>query len=1063
MNPSPLVILHQQFELAIKRGYIGASENSPAKLVKTDKKEIRLNQVFQLAKKQIEANLKKPDQLDPTAQTAHLKREVTQLRALEEDGKRIYERYQKSTATWTRLFLKVLSLLTPSFLKRFLPSCFANGVRAAEAATKQAYEDYRSLVTYQMAKRNIFLQTQENIDNYERAQMTKRCAGIKANPHVNPLDADEFVADYSEETAPSNVEETVPLPEPLVLTKEEIEKNLRKAVNDPLEVHFKFAIRNVAGQQIPLNEKELRAYSGKIQVSSLPGDLMALAKFVNEHPSCRPSAIEIQIDNQQELTSNAIKLLLTLSDCGAEISLTGLEELNFNEMESEAELQLIAHLDRFAFPQLKNMVLAERSKQQWTPYLISQFSPMTSIDLSGLSLSDQQLGQWIASGFLANATTLRLDNCKELTTDILHSLFTLPALTKLFLPDLPRGDHPLSKLRTFDNPFKIKLFYTSKATQEIAAELYTGPLDQASIFQIPLARQGASKIFPPRMKILDPTSASYWLKQSDYQNLPSQNSVEIIQVESNEDLRDDNLLDFVEKFPQAHTLSLDNCPNITSKGVHNMLKGCRHIKCLNLTDCPTVKIKAKSVKIEVNETTLAITDEELSDEGSLERILKEKDLSKLRRINLSGCTKLTNQMLAPLFDHLTAAIWMPTNDDRVLIDNPQRLNLAVLNLPDCPTITEEVFHKGKEGNHIDLLPLGNLVRIIIKDEKINAKTKELYSPLVFKEMDDPAILQIDPELSLRMCQEYYGLKNNAAQNGQKKISPTELLKHRTVIELFAFVCHDQEAVEKVRSFPIDTNADEFKDFTLTFKAVDAAPPVTFLTYRSLLSSNSTYFRNRFRAGGWLSQMAELPTVQQHATPKAAQALMDLLYHRDKIIDFSGARARIKGLDWKTAADAAELAGAKCFEFPPYIVQALLDHFHSQFDMSRAENMFLAARALGDHEGKKLFEKILLTNLEPLERKIETQIELSQEQENLLIALGNLAREENLEKLNDRIAAIREALNEKLQQSLIEKDAREDQAQFNALEAEVRKGKLNAAQIKALVHEYQSGKLSIIYA
>ena len=145
--------------------------------------------------------------------------------------------------------------------------------------------------------------------------------------------------------------------------------------------------------------------------------------------------------------------------------------------------------------------------------------------------------------------TLQLQNCPNLTTDSLPALAKLPQLAKLALPDLPKGKLPLNELPKFDNPFKIKMFYTSsKTTQPLASGFYTGPNLWAPIFQIPLARQGVAEIFAPSQKRLDPKSVAYWLHHNDYRHLKPQTSIVAILADSNAELTDANSVESLRNF-----------------------------------------------------------------------------------------------------------------------------------------------------------------------------------------------------------------------------------------------------------------------------------------------------------------------------------------------------------------------------------------------------------------------------------------------------------------------------------------------------------------------------------
>ena len=357
-------------------------------------------------------------------------------------------------------------------------------------------------------------------------------------------------------------------------------------------------------------------------------------------------------------------------------------------------------------------------------------------------MTDNQLNSWIAKGYFENVESLALDNCTQLTTDILPTLMKLPRLVELILPDLPQGSMPVKALPKLDNPFKVNFFYTSsQSTLKIASELYSGPTTWAAVFQIPMAREGIEDIFKPSQTILDPKAVTYWLyNNDDYKRLKPQQSIKMIGAESNAYLNDDNIVEFFQKFPEARTVSLYGSPKITAKGVMDLVKACPWIQTLNLTDCPKIKnelLSEENLKqldrlnkvtisgtgispecysnflkgiataleegkqplaantINFEETILKITDDQLIDENALETILETGNLSKIKRIDLEGCTKLTDDMLGRLLNRLNEPLWIQQPDGSKK-DNPRRLNLASLNLSGCSNITEAAFDEKQE-------------------------------------------------------------------------------------------------------------------------------------------------------------------------------------------------------------------------------------------------------------------------------------------------------------------------------------------------------------------------------
>ena len=203
------------------------------------------------------------------------------------------------------------------------------------------------------------------------------------------------------------------------------------------------------------------------------------------------------------------------------------------------------------------------------------------------------------------------------------------------------------------------MFYTSsKTTQPLASGLYTGPNLWAPIFQIPLARQGVAEIFAPSQKRLDPKSVAYWLHHNDYRHLKPQTSIVAILADSNAELTDANSVEFAQKFPEATALSLYICPNVSDVGIIELLKACPKIRTLDLMGCPhiseslfleegNVEVLKKLSKLIITDTgissdiaalfkeelgsklvfeeaVLTISDDDLTDDDALEKILKEQ-------------------------------------------------------------------------------------------------------------------------------------------------------------------------------------------------------------------------------------------------------------------------------------------------------------------------------------------------------------------------------------------------------------------------------------------------------
>lgn len=657
-------------------------------------------------------------------------------------------------------------------------------------------------------------------------------------------------------------------------------------------------------------------------------------------------------------------------------------------------------------------------------HLLSRFSSLISLDFNGLTtanpqlITDTQLAAWLNLPALQSLQNLKLEECPSLTTDILPLLAKMPRLAKASLPDLPKGKIALEKLPKLSNPFKIKMLYAHvKATQSIASSLYTGPNHLASIFQIPLARAGVENVFNPNQIRIGPMNVAYWLHNSDYKALkPKNNNIAVVIADSNAALNDGNLVEFMQKFPKAQKLSLYQCPNVTEEGIIALLKACPNIKKLDLTGClhitenfflndgnfdllnklqeiiltgtgissGVVKTFAETMqkgKIQFEEANLKISDQDLTDEDSLEKILNGKNLTQLKRIDLENCTKLTNNMLGKLLDRLNT-------DDKILstngqlIDNPQRLNLAVLNLKGCSQISDEAFYAASESKDekkrepqepkaktsIQIKYLGTLDRLVFDGTKISMVLQEKYSKITFQANDEPFKITINPDLQLQGCISYHSGKNMETLGEEEK----QLLKHatakylhnRTVVELF---CKENELTEDVLVQTVDPQSEEFCDITLYFKANDKADPTTFKTQRDFLYYQSPFFLESFRPGGKLYKQPDFTLLNQHAHPKAAQATMDLINEKSCIND----------LYWETAADVAELVGPNHCKLAPFFYKSLLAKIYSEFENNPlllvdvvegqkkkllADQMLFRATMLKDEEGKKKYEQILLEKL-----------------------------------------------------------------------------------------------------
>ncbi len=797
------------------------------------------------------------------------------------------------------------------------------------------------------------------------------------------------------------------------------------------------------------SEAALKNYRGKLILSfndagQAQNVLKELEATLGRVKDFRPCKIEIKIVDEKAFTAETCKQLLALSKAVSEIEIQGLQTLDFKTLalSEDEELEFVQCLHQFSFPDLKEIVLSTHPKDKWKasefssllafcptmdllktvyglcptpqtiiippslcqeevldlrgyaiehiPHLLKQFVNLQSIDLNGLPITDVQLIQMINSGILANVKALNFDKCSALTTDILPELTSLKHLTMLNLPDLPAGKRDVKNLPKMENPFHIKLFYTSsKVTQKLCASLYTGPAAWATVYQIPLARAGVAEIFNSNQTVIGPKNVAYWLHNDDYKSLAPQAEVKRILADANAGINDDNLADFVKKFPKATLLSLYNCPNITHVGIQRLLKECPHIKILDLTGCsgineqlfyaddimPLIKNLNKiditntkvlpdivdqlkdttglEKKIVFEETTLVISNDQLKDADDLEKILKTKNLSKFKSIDLTNCTNLTNEMLGKLLDHLTVDMWQQTKDG-LMEENPHRLNLAVLNLSGCSNITDEAFQNPAKApdQKPDFKGLEILDRIVIGGTQISPALANVYPQVVFQDVDQPIVIQIDPEEQLQQCLDYEQQKQLAdsgdvdAQKKAQKLGGT-FIHNRLVVELFS----QNPNAFQIISQPIDIRAKEFNDFAISFAADDVPDPVNFYTHRDVLFSQTHFFIHGLRPGGLMSKVSGVAFSYRKSD-----------YMQDAMDTLLGNKP-IEELDLKTAGAICEPVGTNNYSLLKAYYNKLLERIRSHFDLKNAAEMVILAKELQDTVGLKLYEDFLLKQLD----------------------------------------------------------------------------------------------------
>lgn len=603
-------------------------------------------------------------------------------------------------------------------------------------------------------------------------------------------------------------------------------------------------LKNSKNDQV--NEKTLENFSGVVKVHCT--GLADLETLLKEKNTCLPTSLEIDFQ-ETALDLAALDLILRLKTRIPAIALVNLTKLDLNELNATAEQEQawLANLSKISCPHLRTFVLAGHAKSYLSPqdfsnilktcptlhlmnqclqfctapkevqvphqltdqkylnlenysaelsfHLLSLWSPLKFIKMPP-QMTAEDLNHLHLQGILNSAIHLDLSRC-TLTTDALFTLTLLPALNVLKLPELTQGTQALSHLPKFDNPFKIHLFYTQSAiTRTITHQLYTGLPLWANLFEIQLARKGMAAAISPNQFVLDPHSVANWLYQNDFRHLGMQTSIQSIVADDCAYITDENIVEFVQKFPNTRTISLFNSPHLTDKGVADLLAACPSIKTVDLTGCrqvtdnllndalqkimqerPSLRLMlsdtsisqdqvnlfksaiTKNDRIEFGIRNLKITNAQLVDEESLENILNAQPLHELLRIDLEGCVNLTDQALSKLLDRL--------NTDQILIQdgteisNPRRLNIVSLNLTDCSNVTIRAFDGEAADGKIQPKILNSLSQIIIGKTSLN-KTPETE----LEDLDDQLKIDYsdDSESEEELTEEAPILDNNIIES-----------------------------------------------------------------------------------------------------------------------------------------------------------------------------------------------------------------------------------------------------------------------------------------------------------
>ncbi len=815
-------------------------------------------------------------------------------------------------------------------------------------------------------------------------------------------------------------------------------------------------LKNNEGKDV--KEKDLQNYRGEIHLNlsdvNTLGSLEELVSFLNKYSSCSPTTLKISIIENSALNSKIVKCLLQLNKRISHIEISNIKTISFKDMEltNEEKDEFINSLDSIFFPQIEEIQLLD-SKDDFTPselsallnlfpsfpflkecfqkstkfslisipikltlnntldcsglsfdqisHIISNYPSIKDLNLEKCEINDKELIQLIAHSNLLHLVRLNLSECKYLTLDIIPALSKMEHLTSLTLPDLPKGKIPCEELPAFDNPFKIKLFYTpSKVTQPLASKLYTGPHLWSAVFQIPLARSNVKNIFPNTQKFLTPKTIACWLVNNDYKCLEKEEGILTLFADNINELNDSNVAEFCKKFPKLKTISLFENRHITISGIIELINQCPSIENVDLTGCKNIQYEALNktenietlkklkklilsgtslsmtecetltgtgLKIDYLETTLSFKNEDFNDEDSLENLLKNRNLSKCKRLSFQGCKHLTNKMLSKVLDRFNAPILI--EKEGVLVDNPQRLNAAVLNIQGCNQIDDTAFHQHTGSEKIDVKLLENLDRIIIEGTHITPLLQEIYPKITFQNEEQPKIIRTDADLVIKQCLDYQ----------KKKEHPDQYIFNRMIVELFY---SDQSIAQSIIRQSFDPKNTEFSDLSLSFLTSAEAKPEIFHIHRELVYCQSLYFLSGLRPGGNIHKVNDIAFVNVHAKPLVAKTLIDLLY----------GKLNITQLKWKVAADLAELIGPKNFRFINTLYKNLIKHIHNQFTLVNADQLLLIAKELGDDEGLQQYENILLIELKNLKETDQKKF----------IEIGNLAKSHGLKLLTKEV-------------------------------------------------------------
>ena len=328
------------------------------------------------------------------------------------------------------------------------------------------------------------------------------------------------------------------------------------------EHEFQIRCRTYGNETSINSQGNLVNFKGKVTTEADPTSIGLLTSFMDKYnKTCLPSSLEIRFDATHPLNGEMIKALLNFTAASASdiptfkipfIYLDGLKSLDLSDpsLSPQEKLAFLQLVFRVECPDLKEMVLAD-------PF------------------SDDDINRWIKEGRLQNIESLNLEKCQSLTSDLIAPLAKFVQSSKLrqlsLSENLKVGTRPLTSdfLPTLTNPFLINQLYVKPSClRSLARSLYQGPTAWASIFQIPLSRAFESNLFiKGKDFVLDPQSVACWLYQKDYENLKAVEAITTLIADYCKELNDENLIPFIQKFPNLTRISLYGCPHISVKGL----------------------------------------------------------------------------------------------------------------------------------------------------------------------------------------------------------------------------------------------------------------------------------------------------------------------------------------------------------------------------------------------------------------------------------------------------------------------------------------------------------------